>query len=61
MRLIAVLRDSDADSEEALDAAMDDLLEVTCCPHVPTWVYHTTPRLTDRDIVAKVLEYQPFT
>lgn len=59
MVLVRELRDPTIPDEET-GAKLDELERILRCPHVITLMFFAQPELTDEEVVAEALAYQPF-
>ncbi|MBQ1046582.1 MULTISPECIES: hypothetical protein [unclassified Micromonospora] len=57
--LVRELRDPTIPDEET-GAKLDELERILRCPHVITLMFFAQPELTDEEVVAEALAYQPF-
>ncbi|MFJ1542622.1 hypothetical protein ACIODS_29200 [Micromonospora chalcea] len=46
--------------DEETGAKLDELERILRCPHVTTLMFFTQPELTDEEVVAEALAYEPF-
>ena len=59
LALVRELRDP-AIPDEKTGAKLDELTRILRCPHVITLMFFNQPELTDEEVIAEALTYEPF-
>ncbi|MFI5849116.1 hypothetical protein ACIA8B_24120 [Micromonospora chalcea] len=59
LALVRELRDPTIPDEET-GAKLDELKRILRCPHVITLMFFAQPELTDEEVIAEALAYEPF-